>query len=55
MSFQKVRDALVYGLTDEILDEEEFILLYDAYQSKNPVYLNWEYQEFNLDSITQFR
>ena len=33
MSFEKVRNALVYSLVDEIIDEEEFVLLFDAYKS----------------------
>ena len=37
MSFQKVRDELIYCLADGILDEEEFILLYDAYKSTNSI------------------
>ena len=39
MSFQKVRDELIYCSADEILDEEEFVLLYDAYKSTNSIYL----------------
>ena len=38
MSFIKVQNALVYALTDEIIDEEEFVLLFDAYKSVNPSY-----------------
>ena len=30
MSFQKVRDELIYCFADGILDEEEFVLLYDC-------------------------
>ncbi|CAH3160403.1 unnamed protein product [Porites evermanni] len=52
MSFQKVRDELIYCFTDGILDEEEFVLLYDAYKSTNSIYLYWEYDEFSLDSLS---
>ena len=38
MSFQKVRDELIYCFADGILDEEEFVLLYDAYKSTNSIY-----------------
>ena len=38
MSFQKVRDELIYCFANGILDEEEFILLYDAYKSTNSIY-----------------
>lgn len=61
MSFEKVRDALVYSFADGYIDEEEFLLLYDAYSSVNPKYPYWEYDDFDLDSfdssecITEFR
>lgn len=61
MSFGKVRNALVYTLADEIIDEEEFVLLFDAYKSVNPTYPYWEYDNFCLDSfdssecLTEFR
>ena len=51
MSFKKVRDALVYGLADGYVDEEEFVVLYDAYSSENPLYPYWEYDDFCLDSF----
>lgn len=38
MSFQKVRDELIYCFADGILDQEEFVLLYDAYKSTNSIY-----------------
>ena len=31
LSFVKVQNALVYSLADEIIDEEEFVLLFDKY------------------------
>ena len=61
MSFEKVRNALVYSLVDEIIDEEEFVLLFDAYKSVNPSYPYWEYDCFCLDPfdasecLTEFR
>ena len=51
MSFKKVRDALVYCLADEIIDDEEFAFLYEAYNSVNPSYPYWEYDDFCLDSF----
>ena len=52
MSFQKVRDELIYCFADGILDEEEFVLLYDAYKSTNSIYPYWEYDELLLDSLS---
>ena len=51
MSFSKVQNALVYALADEIIDEEVFVLLFDAYKSVNPSYPYWEYDGFCLDSF----
>jgi len=61
MSFVKVQNALVYSIADEIVDEEEFVLLFDAYKSSNPAYPYWEHDAFSLDSfysskcLTEFR
>ena len=38
MSSQKVRDEPIYCFANGILDEEEFILLYDAYKARNSIY-----------------
>ena len=61
MSFEKVPNALVYSLVDKIIDEEDFVLLFDAYKSVNPSYPYWECDCFCLDSfdssecLTEFR
>lgn len=52
MSFQKVRDELIYCFADGILDDEEFVLLYDAYKLTNSIYPFWEYDEFSLDPLS---
>ena len=52
MSFQKVRDDLIYCFADGILDDAEFVLLYDAYKSTNSIYPFWEYDEFTLDPLS---
>ena len=51
MSFGKVRNAHVYSLVDEIIDEEEFEPLFDTYKYANPSYPYWEYDGFCLDSF----
>ena len=59
--FSKVQNALAYALANEIIDEEEFVLLFDAYKSVNSSYPYWEYDGFCLDSfdssecLTEFR
>lgn len=51
MSFQDVRNNLVFGLMDGYLPEEEFLILYEYFKSSNPVYPYWEYDSFCLDSL----
>ena len=35
----------MYCLTDEIVEEDEFLLQYDAYESENMCYLYWDYED----------
>ena len=42
MSFQKVRDSLGYCLAAKVIDDEEFVLLYNACESRNASYPYWE-------------
>ena len=37
-SFRKARDELLVSFCEEIINEDEFLLLYDANKSKNPKY-----------------
>ena len=52
MSFQKVRDSLIRCLADKVIDYEEFVPLYNAYQSKNAAYPYWENKDFCLNSLS---
>ena len=51
MSFQDVRTSLAIGYGDGLLNDEEFILLYDAFKSQNPVYPYWKFNRFCLDDL----
>lgn len=51
MSFSAVREALIVGLADEIITDEEFVLLSPYFCSKNPCYPYWEYDMFDLDNF----
>ena len=51
MSFKKFRDLLVLLYGDEIISDEEFLLLYDSFISKNPDFPHENYQRFDLDSM----
>ena len=51
MAFQQVRDALVYAFADGFLNDEEFIILNELYQSVNPMYPYSEFQPFSLQNL----
>lgn len=41
-----VREALIFANAEEIIDDEDFVLLYDAYASK-PVFPYWNFNKFD--------
>ena len=47
-SFKEVQEILPLCLEDEIIDEEEFILLYDAYMPQNPSFPHSSYGKFSI-------
>ncbi|CAH3142827.1 unnamed protein product, partial [Porites evermanni] len=51
MSFKEFCDLLVLLYGDEIISDEEFLLLYDSFMSKNPDFPHENYQRFDLDSM----
>ena len=51
MAFQEVRDALVHAFADGFLNDEQFIILNELYQSVNPMYPYWEFQPFSLQNL----
>ena len=51
MSFKEFRYLLVLLYSDEIISDEEFLLLYDSFISKNPDFPHENYQRFDLDSM----
>ena len=51
MSFKEFRDLLVLLYGDEIISNEEFLLLYNSFISKNPDFPHENYQRFDLDSM----
>ena len=60
-SFKNVRELLLLSYVNNVVSDREFVLLYDAYQSKNPDFNYQQYDPFNLDNIdsaeckTEFR
>ena len=51
-TFRKTRECLLTGYAENLIDEEEFILLYDINTSKNPDFPYWTYEKFQLDNLT---
>ena len=51
MSFEDARNALVVAYADDSLDDEEFFILYDFYESVNPLYKYLNFDLFCLDSF----
>ena len=51
MSFEDVRNALVVAYADDSLNYEEFLILYDFYESVNPLYEYWNFDLFCFDSF----
>ena len=60
-SLRETGDSLLLAHSDDLIDDEEFALLYDLNTSKNPDYPYWKYKPFDLDSVadaeckTEFR
>ena len=50
-SFREAR-ALLLTYDQQLINVEEFVLLYDLNTSKNPDYPHWNYDRFNLDNWT---
>ena len=48
-SFKNVRELLLLSYVNNVVSDREFVLLYDAYQSKNPDFNYQQYDPFNLD------
>ena len=51
-SLREVRECLLLAHTKNILDDEEFVLLYDMNSSQNQELPYWNYEKFNLDFMT---
>lgn len=51
--FQQARDALLLALDDELIEEDEFLMLYNLNTSKNPNFPYHDYEKFDLDQIDE--
>ena len=50
-SFKETREALLVAFDDGVIDEEEFLLLYEQHTSKNPSFSYEDYDKFDLNNI----
>ena len=50
-NLRSVRECLLFGFEENLLNDEEFILLYDMNTSKNPDFPYWQYDPFDLDDL----
>jgi hypothetical protein len=48
MSYKKVRALLVESYFNDVIDDEEFCLLYEENFSKNPEFPYQDYERFHL-------
>ena len=51
-SFKETINCIAYAYKKDFLNEQEFVLLYDAHKSKNPEFRYWNYERFNLEDKT---
>ena len=49
---RQVREALFLAHANNLIDDEEFVCLYDLNRSKNLDYPYWNYQKFDLEQLT---
>ena len=53
MSFREIRDALLLSYDSGLIDDEEFLLLYEEYTSTNLEFCYYSYPRFNLESTDE--
>lgn len=51
-NFREIRACIAYAYGNRFINEQEFVLLYDAYKSTNPDFPYWNYERFDLDEKT---
>ena len=47
-----VREALFLAHLNRVINDEEFVCLYELNKSKNLDYPYWNYEKFELDNLT---
>ena len=49
---KRARNSLLLSYVENIIDEDEFVLLYELNNSKE-IYLFWKYDKFDLESMDE--
>ena len=49
-NFREIRETLLHAQSGNVIDDEEFVLLFDLKSSKNPDIECWKYHTFDLNS-----
>ena len=53
MSCREIREMLLIAYDSKIISEEEFLVLWENYQSKNPEFPYSSYARFDLQNIDE--
>lgn len=53
MTFRGAREHLLYAFSENLINDEGFIFLYDLNTSKDGDFHYWEYDLFDLDAISE--
>ena len=48
-----VREHILFAYDDNLINDEEFVLLYDANKSRNPDFPYWQYEKFDLANLSE--
>jgi len=52
-SFKEIRDLLLISLDSNVLSDEEFVLLFETYYSRNPEFPYGSYSRFKLEEMQE--
>ena len=50
-NLRNVRECLLLGHAFNLIDDEEFVMLYNLNSNKNPDFRYWKYDHFDVDTL----
>lgn len=53
-SFKEACDILKIALADEIINDEEFVVLFELFTPANPEYPYWKYDKFRFENLDPY-